>query len=161
MWSDASRLFYIEGALTVFVALVAAFVLPDFPSTSHHWLSPIEVRLAEKRMKEETGAHDGGQTEVKGQGQVLLDALTDWKVIYMALKYFIFHAPRLRLTYLLHEASPVSSPPSRSTRSSLPSPLHLGITELLPSCFALRPGLSQRWSRSPSRGRPSPYSGGR
>ena len=158
MWSDANRLFYIEGALTVFVALVAAFVLPDFPSTSHHWLSTIEVRLAEKRMEEDTGVHDGGQTEVKGQGQVLLDALTDWKVIYMALKYLVFHAPRLHLTYLLHEALPVSSPPSRSMRSSLPSPLHLGTTELLPSYFALRLGLSQLWSRSPSRGRSSPYS---
>ena len=123
----------IEGTLTVFVALVAAFVLPDFPSTSRHWLSPIEVRLAEKRMEEDTDVHDGGQTEVKGQGQVVLDTLTDWKAIYMPLKYLIFHAPRLRLTYLLHEASPVSSPPSRSTRFSLPSPLHLGTTEMLPS----------------------------
>ena len=153
-----NRLFYIEGALTVFVALVAVFVLPDFPSTSHHWLSPVEVRLAEKRMEEDAGVPDGDQTEVEGQGQVLLDTLTDWKVIYMTLKYFIFHAPRQRLTYLPHEASPVSSLPSRSPRSSLPSPLHLGITELLPSYFALRPGLLQLWSRSPSRGRSSPYS---
>jgi hypothetical protein len=45
---DLDRLFYTEGALTISTALVAAFVLPDFPSTSHRWLSPIEVRLAEK-----------------------------------------------------------------------------------------------------------------
>jgi len=84
------RLFYIEGALTVFVALIAAFVLPDFPSTSQRWLSPIEVRLAEKRMEEDAGVGDGGQTEGKSQGKVFLDAVTDWKVIYMAFKYFIF-----------------------------------------------------------------------
>ena len=92
--SDLSRLFYIEGALTIFVALIAAFVLPDFPSTSHRWLSPIELRLAEKRMEEDAGVDDESQTEVKSQGKVLLDTLTDWKVLYMALKYFILPVPQ-------------------------------------------------------------------
>ena len=90
VWSDPDRLFYIEGALTVFVALIAVFVLPDFPSTSHRWLSPIEVRLAEKRMEEDAGVDDEGQTEGKSQGKILLDALTDWKVMYMAFKCLIF-----------------------------------------------------------------------
>ena len=89
-WSDPDRLFYIEGALTIFVALIAVFVLPDFPSTSHRWLSPIEVRLAEKRMEEDAGVGDEGQTEGKSRGKLLLDALTDWKAMYMAFKYFIF-----------------------------------------------------------------------
>jgi len=78
-------LFFIEGALTIVVALIAAFVLPDFPSTSHRWLSPIEARLAVKRMEEDAGTKDEGQTEAKGQRQVLSDALTDWKVMYFAL----------------------------------------------------------------------------
>ncbi|KAF9782268.1 MFS general substrate transporter [Thelephora terrestris] len=78
-------LFFIEGALTILVALVAVFVLPDFPSNSHRWLSPIEVRLAVKRMEEDAGTGDEGQTEAKGQGQVLIDTLTDRKVMYMAL----------------------------------------------------------------------------
>jgi hypothetical protein len=94
--SDLDRLFFIEGALTIFVALIAAFVLPDFPSTSHRWLSPIEVRLAEKRMEEDAGVGDEGQTEVKDQGKIVLDALTDWKVMYMALKYFILHISQAR-----------------------------------------------------------------
>ena len=92
-WSDLDRLFFVEGALTIFVALIAVFVLPDFPSTSHRWLSPIEVRLAEKRMEEDAGVGDEGQTEVKSQGQIILDALTDWKVMYMALKYVILRFP--------------------------------------------------------------------
>jgi hypothetical protein len=33
--SNLDRLFYIEGALTMFPVLVAAFVLPGFPPTSH------------------------------------------------------------------------------------------------------------------------------
>jgi len=130
MWSDLDRLFYIEGALTIFVALIAVFVLPDFPSTSHGWLSPIEVRLAEKRMEEDAGVGDGSQTEVKSQGQTLRDTLTDWKVMYMAVKYDIPRISRTCSTYLLHEASHVSPPPFHSTRSSPPSPLHLVITEL-------------------------------
>ena len=91
MLSDSDRLFYIEGGLTIFVALITVFVLPDFPSTSHRWLSPTEVRLAEKRMEEDAGVGDEGQTEVKNKGKILLDVLTDRKVTYMALKYFILH----------------------------------------------------------------------
>jgi len=94
MLSDLDRLFYIEGGSTIFVALIAAFVLPDFPSTSHRWLSPIEVRLAEKRMEEDAGVGDEGQTEAKSQRKILLDTLTDWKVAYMALKYFILLIPQ-------------------------------------------------------------------
>ena len=94
MLSDLGRLFYIEGGLTIFVALIAAFVLPDFPSTSHRWLSTIEIRLAEKRMEEDAGVGDEGQTEAKSQRKILLDTLTDWKVLYMALKYFILLIPQ-------------------------------------------------------------------
>ena len=86
VWLNLDRLFFIEGALTIFFALVAAFVLPDFPSTSHRWLSPIEARLAVKRIEEEAGVTDGDQTEVKGPGKILVDTLTDWKVVYMAVK---------------------------------------------------------------------------
>jgi len=93
---NMDRLFYVEGALTIFVALIAAFVLPDFPSTSCRWLSPIEVRLAEKRMEEDAGVGDEGQTEVKSQGGILLSALTDWRVAYMAFKYFILHISQAR-----------------------------------------------------------------
>ena len=85
MRSDSNRLFFIEGALTIFVALVTAFVLPDFPSASHRWLSPIEAKLAQKRMEEDAGVGDEGQTEIKTQGRIFLNALADWRVMYMAL----------------------------------------------------------------------------
>ena len=81
-------------------------------------------------MEEDAGVGDEGQTEVKSQGQIILDAVTDWKVVYMALKYVILRTPGAYLTFLLHEASPASSSLSHSTRSSQLSPLHLGITEL-------------------------------
>jgi sugar phosphate permease len=50
-------LFYIEGAMTVVVAIIAIFVLPDFPSTTK-WLTPAERRLAELRMEEDAGVVD-------------------------------------------------------------------------------------------------------
>jgi hypothetical protein len=67
MRSNLDRLFYIKGALTIFAALVAVFVLPDFPSTFHRWLSPIEVSLAKKRMEEDAGVGDEGRIEIKSQ----------------------------------------------------------------------------------------------
>ena len=150
--TELDRLFFIEGALTIFVALIAVFVLPDFPSTSHRWLSPIEARLAVKRMEEDAGIGDEGQTEDKGQRQVLFDALTDWKVMYMALKCVILPSPRVLPTHLLHEVLPASSPPFLSTRSSPRSLLPLGITGLLPFCSAHHLGYLQLWLRSLLRG---------
>ena len=97
MRSNLDGLFYIEGSLTTFTVLVAAFVLPDFPFTSHRWLSPVEVRLAKKRMEEGAGVGDEGQIEGKSQRQMLVGPLTDWKVIYMALKYAILRTPRERI----------------------------------------------------------------
>ncbi|TCD70425.1 hypothetical protein EIP91_003506 [Steccherinum ochraceum] len=77
-------LFFIEGALTMFVAACAIFILPDFPATSHTWLSPLEVRLAEKRMEEDVGVGDEAQTE-QGMYNGFVMAMTDWKVWWLAL----------------------------------------------------------------------------
>ena len=51
-------LFYIEGALTILVALLASLVLPDFPETTKAggWLSAEEVALAVRRMRDDSGA---------------------------------------------------------------------------------------------------------
>jgi hypothetical protein len=84
-------LFYIEGSLTIAIAIIAIFVLPDFPSTTR-WLTPLERRLAEKR-GEEDGAGVGDESDV-GNGaeggetrpiEGLLMALRDWKVWWLAL----------------------------------------------------------------------------
>ncbi|KAF6749940.1 sugar transporter [Ephemerocybe angulata] len=75
-------LFYIEGALTIAVALLAVFILPDFPATTK-WLSPEERALAMKRMEEDAGVGDEDQTEGRANGLVL--ALSDWRVWFVAL----------------------------------------------------------------------------
>jgi MFS family permease len=63
-------LFIIEGSVTVFVALCAVFILPDFPHNSS-MLSAQEKELAIHRL-----ALDAGQTETEGvQGDGPIDGL--------------------------------------------------------------------------------------
>ncbi|KAG2338781.1 MFS general substrate transporter [Suillus weaverae] len=70
-------LFFIEGGITMFVAICAMFILPDFPHNTR-WLTPEERALAISRL-----AKDGhGRVDVKERTstQGLWDALSDWKV---------------------------------------------------------------------------------
>jgi hypothetical protein len=79
-------LFYIEGGLTVLVALVAIFILPDFPATSR-FLSPLERKLAIRRIEEDVGSGgDSDETESSsGPLAGLLMAAKDLKVWWLAL----------------------------------------------------------------------------
>ncbi|KAL5527650.1 hypothetical protein ACEPAG_6451 [Sanghuangporus baumii] len=77
-------LFYIEGGLTIFFALLSIFILPDFPATSR-WLSPLEHRLAEKRLEEDVGISDTDEGSKMSQSAGLVMAFTDWKVWWLAL----------------------------------------------------------------------------
>ncbi|KIY63519.1 sugar transporter [Cylindrobasidium torrendii FP15055 ss-10] len=78
-------LFYIEGALTMAVAVLAIFVLPDFPSTSR-WLTEDEKALAILRMEEDVGvADDKKKEEQTGAWQGLKMAVLDWRVWWMAM----------------------------------------------------------------------------
>lgn len=75
-------LFFIEGGLTIAVAIIAIFILPDFPTTSK-WLTPQERALAVRRMEEDAGVGDENQTEGGGNGFLL--AVSDWRVWWMAV----------------------------------------------------------------------------
>ncbi|KAF7301648.1 FCP1-like proteiny domain-containing protein [Mycena indigotica] len=72
-----------EGSLTVFIAIIAIFVLPDFPTTSK-WLSPEERELALLRLEEDVGVGDQAETETGGPFHGLVLAVTDWKVWWFA-----------------------------------------------------------------------------
>lgn len=69
----------------MFVAALALFILPDFPATSHSWLSPEEVRLAQKRMEEDVGIADDEAAGNHSQMHGLYLALSDWKVWWLAV----------------------------------------------------------------------------
>ncbi|KAJ9104363.1 hypothetical protein QFC19_004005 [Naganishia cerealis] len=62
-------LFFIEGALTMFVALLAAVILPDTPTNSR-WFTAEELQVARLRMSE-----DNGQADVDSKDQPILYGL--------------------------------------------------------------------------------------
>ncbi|KAH9979391.1 MFS general substrate transporter [Lactifluus volemus] len=78
-------LFFIEGALTISVAIIATFILPDFPENSQHFLSPEEIRLAVLRMQEDVGIGDEEMERRDSRFHGLRDALGDWRVYWLAL----------------------------------------------------------------------------
>ncbi|KAG1734636.1 MFS general substrate transporter [Suillus lakei] len=76
-------LFYIEGGITILVAICAMFILPDFPHNTR-WLTPEERALAISRLAENGyGKVDelGKRTTMQG----LWDAVSDWKVWWFAV----------------------------------------------------------------------------
>ncbi|KAL5637257.1 hypothetical protein ACGC1H_001037 [Rhizoctonia solani] len=77
-------LFFIEGALTMAVAISAMFILPDFPNTTR-WLSPEERRLAEVRMAEDVGGEVDKDSSQEGHLYGFFLALKDWKVWWFAV----------------------------------------------------------------------------
>ncbi len=92
-------LFFIEGSLTVVVAILALFILPDFPETDAiSWLTPAEQALARRRMVEDVARtpHVRIPRETNGEGKPNSDvvmgfmmALTDWKVWYLTFMAFV------------------------------------------------------------------------
>ncbi|KAI0741207.1 MFS general substrate transporter [Earliella scabrosa] len=50
-------LFYIEGAITIVIGLLAIYLLPDYPHNTR-WLNPAQRRLAQVRLAEDAGEAD-------------------------------------------------------------------------------------------------------
>ncbi|VDC00197.1 unnamed protein product [Peniophora sp. CBMAI 1063] len=76
-------LFYIEGAITMFVGFLTIYLLPDYPHNTR-WLSPAERRLAQVRLAEDAGeADEDTSTDTAWSGLVL--AVKDPKVLIMAV----------------------------------------------------------------------------
>ncbi|KAG2122684.1 MFS general substrate transporter [Suillus cothurnatus] len=77
-------LFFVEGALTLVVAVSAIWILPDFPSTPNVWLSPDEQILAKRRMEEEVMAIEH-ESKPEGNFSGLVEALMDWRVWWLGV----------------------------------------------------------------------------
>jgi len=78
-------LFYIEGAITIFVGLQTLWLLPDHPHNTW-WFSPEEQRLARVRLAEDTGEADEDGADTAWRGLKL--ALQDPKVYMFAIYDF-------------------------------------------------------------------------
>ena len=73
-------LFIIEGTLTFGVALIAIFLLPDFPLTTR-WLTPDERKLAHERIERDTV----GIEPSKGSKAGFLQAIRDPRLYLLCL----------------------------------------------------------------------------
>ncbi|KAG0703843.1 MFS general substrate transporter [Suillus ampliporus] len=72
-------LFFVEGCLTVVVAICGMFILPDFPQSPASWLTPAEHALAQKRMEEDSEGHGPVEPKLSGAFSDLLSMATDWR----------------------------------------------------------------------------------
>ena len=78
-------LFFIEGTLTIVIAIIAVFVLPDFPQYASRFLSPEDMRLTKLRMQEDVGIGNDDASESKGSHfPGLFETLSDWRVYWLA-----------------------------------------------------------------------------
>ena len=66
------------------------FILPDFPATSSGWLTAEEQALAQFRIDEDVVRSSEEEVEdFEGGKSGLKQALTDWKVWWLALEFVI------------------------------------------------------------------------
>ncbi|KAG1877331.1 MFS general substrate transporter [Suillus subluteus] len=77
-------LFFVEGALTIVVAVSAIWILPDFPSTPNVWLSHDEQILAKRRMEEEVAVIER-ESKPEENFSGLAQALIDWRVWWLGV----------------------------------------------------------------------------
>ncbi|KAG2350971.1 MFS general substrate transporter [Suillus weaverae] len=76
-------LFYIEGGITIVVAICAIFILPDFPHNTM-WITPEERALIISRLAEDDCGKDD-ELEKQTTMQGLRDAVCDWKVWWFSV----------------------------------------------------------------------------
>ncbi|WWD20838.1 hypothetical protein CI109_105315 [Kwoniella shandongensis] len=77
-------LFFIEGALTMFFAIVAVFMLPDFPHNTRRGFTEEERQVAQLRMLEDVGEVDRDSGEDRWYSGLVM-ALKDWKIYILML----------------------------------------------------------------------------
>ncbi|KAG0709580.1 MFS general substrate transporter [Suillus ampliporus] len=78
-------LFFVEGTLTIVVAVSAIWILPDFPSTPSAWLSPDEQILARRRMEEDAAVGNEDEDKPAEGFSGLSEALMDWRVWWLGV----------------------------------------------------------------------------
>ncbi|KAF2763779.1 MFS transporter, partial [Teratosphaeria nubilosa] len=80
-------LFIIEGAITIFVAICALFIMPNFPRTTK-WLSEEERELAVWRLQEDIGVDDWTSSDEQSFWHGMVLAFKDikvWILMFMLL----------------------------------------------------------------------------
>ncbi|KAJ9500185.1 hypothetical protein H2202_004576 [Exophiala xenobiotica] len=77
-------IFIVEGAITIGLAILARFIIVDFPeSPRNKFLTPDEVRVVTNRLLAERGTAEGGKVTWK----VIKETILDWQVWTIACVY--------------------------------------------------------------------------
>lgn len=80
-------LFIIEGALTVFIAILTVWILPDYPESTR-WLSDVERFIAQKRLVDDVGVADNDEAN-EGFTHGFKLAIADIKVWMLGFTYLL------------------------------------------------------------------------
>lgn len=91
-------LFFIEGAITCAIAIIAAFIIPDFPEVNQSWLSAEEQAFAIARIEAE--ARNDDPTKVVGEVEGFKQAIRDWKVWFLTMLYAVMFLSTTFVLYL-------------------------------------------------------------
>ncbi|KAF9257148.1 MFS general substrate transporter [Marasmius fiardii PR-910] len=97
-------LFFIEGAITMFIGFLTMWLLPDYPNNTR-WISASERRLAQARLADDAGEADQDNAEDSFLHGLKL-AVTDSKVLLFA---FMTIAQLLGLSFVNFFPTQVSS----------------------------------------------------
>ncbi|KAF9234642.1 MFS general substrate transporter [Melanogaster broomeanus] len=90
-----SWIFILDGLATVVVALIAYFVMVDYPSTARF------LTAEERSFVIETQEHRAARDEEQGAVPQIIAAFTDWQVWALSVVHFSVSAPASGLGYFL------------------------------------------------------------
>lgn len=79
-------LFIIEGSITVVAAIIAIFILPDYPSTTR-WLSEEEIYIAEQRLILDGHEHSSKKSEFAMRD--IMMTLKDWRIYFFIFLFLL------------------------------------------------------------------------
>ncbi|KAF3078584.1 hypothetical protein TWF102_003327 [Orbilia oligospora] len=93
-------IFIMEGIVTVFLGVICYMFLVESPALSTSWLEPEEIRYLELRQLARRLALSSRQETVP-TGRVLLDVLTDWKMVLLIFVNWSQAVPNYALKFTM------------------------------------------------------------
>ncbi|RVD88953.1 uncharacterized protein DFL_003117 [Arthrobotrys flagrans] len=93
-------IFIMEGAVTVLLGIICYIFLVESPALSTSWLEPEEIRYLELRQLARRVSLSSHQ-ETASTGRLLLDVLTDWKMVLLIFVNWSQAVPNYALKFTM------------------------------------------------------------
>ena len=127
-------LFFIEGGFTCVIAMLAFYVIPDFPTTRASWLTAEEQLLAQERILQD---RRGITVDPLKSSTGLVEALTDLTVWWLAIPMMFMNTSQSFLAFFPTIAATIGYGPSVTLLLCIPPQLVTIIASFLISGFVL------------------------